>query len=364
MTKQEDYLALVTKSGKRKLKASSLLPYGDDRSRFQATVLFHEAAELERQALSLLDDPSIEVRLGAAIERCACLVLGLDVVESTLAWREVEELSALLPAEVAGAHRDRLDPLVRGAQRDLQELLTGAPVLHAAKFRWDGVAPPERPRARAELAALLDRVPGDAGFHLIAARAAIDDERMDELRRAVERAHRLMPANPLLRASWLAVLGDVLAHPDAAMSRAAAEDELARTHEDLRRDPADAVVYLGFIFASLAAFFVTPPGHEAQLHRQRALWAAEAGVKQPSASSQEIHRYLEAAGPVIMLLTGQTDAVMGLFDMVVRGKLREFGIEGPLDRGPVQPTPADLIRGITWSAARRLTPSRALDLVA
>jgi len=365
MTKQDEYLALVAKSGKRKFRATSLLPYGDEQSRFEAAVLFHEAAAIEGQALSLLDDLSIEVRLGAAIEQCACLVLGLDVVDSARAWREVEEISAGLPAEVASAHRDRLDPLYQEARRDLFKLLERAPILVRAKFQWEKVAEPDKPGARAEIAALLDRFPGEAMFHLIAAKAAIDEARIDELRWAVQRAHRLLPGSPLLRAYWLVMLGDLLAYPDATMSQTEAEDELARTYEDLQRRPADAVVYLGFIFASLAAFYVTRSrGEDAEVHQQRALWAAEEGAKQPSVISQDVHTYFLAAGHLISLLTAKMDAVMSIFEVMVREWLRNSGLDQPHDHGASQSTPASLIRIIALSAGRGLPPSQALDLAA
>ena len=69
-----DYSALISASGKLKLKATALLGYGDRESRFEAAVLFHDAVRLEAPALALLPEPPPEVRLANAIERWACLV--------------------------------------------------------------------------------------------------------------------------------------------------------------------------------------------------------------------------------------------------------------------------------------------------
>ena len=193
----------------------------------------------------------------------------------------------------------------------------------------------------------------------------MEEERLDEANRALQRAHRLLPGSPLLRAHRLLVVANSLAYPDAAMSRTEAEGELDRTYEDLQREPAGAVVYLGFMMASLAAFLVTFfRGEDASVHRQRADWAAEEGAKRPSIVSQDLGQHIEAAGLLIRLLTAKPDAFMSIIEVAARDTLRSIGVERPLDRGTPQSTGASLIRGVMLNAARWLPPSPALDLAA
>ncbi|KYG04186.1 hypothetical protein BE21_48190 [Sorangium cellulosum] len=362
MKTHDGYVALLASGGKRKLRANSLLAYGDEESRFEAAVLFHEAAEIERRALSLLEDAAPETRLRAAVERCACLVMGFDVVEAARAFREVEEASAAVPQETANAHRDRLDPLYFAARQDLTELLKRAPVLVSSRFRWEGIAETDRSRARAELDALLQRFPGESTFHLVDARAALDERRFDALGRAVRRAHRLCPDNPLLRAYMLLVTAQSIAYPGSATTREEAEAELDTAYQELNREPADGLVYLGFMTASLAAFLAAFYAGEdaAEVHGKRARWAAEVAAQRRSIISEDIGKYIEAAGPLIELLTTQPQMLTAIIENTLREALLNSDVGRASGESLQQLKAASLIRGVISQASRWLTPSAEL----
>lgn len=327
MTKREQYLALKATGGKRKIKATALLAYGDDESRFEAAVLLHEAAGIEKRALSLLDNPSLEVLLRAAVERCGCLVEGLDVAEAALAWREVEALSLVVAPSVVRAHRERIEPLYQASRRDFEELLGRAPLLRAAQFRWDLIAAPDKHKARVELEALLGRFPGEATFHLVASRAAIDERRLDEAARAVHRAGRLLPGNPLVRAHEILLAAYTLAYADSSAARAEAAEELARAHVELQREPADAAVYLGFMMASLVAYLVAlHRGEDTQIHRERAGWAALQGEARSSAVLEDVHRRIEVTRSLTETLTAEPEALEDVLEKVLRDAFRGGGL--------------------------------------
>ncbi|WP_437718795.1 hypothetical protein WMF45_21705 [Sorangium sp. So ce448] len=361
MNMHDEYLASLASGGKRKLRANSLLAYGDEESRFEAAVLFHEAADIEARALSLLEDVAPETRLRAAVERCACLVMGFDVVEAARAFRAVEEASAAVPQEVADAHRDRLDRLYFAARQDLTELLKRAPVLVSSRFRWEEIAEPDRPRARAEIETLLQRFPGESTFHLIDAMAALDERRIDDLGRALRRALRLCPDNPVLRAHMLLVTALSIAHPGSAMAREEAEAELEKTYQDLNREPTDGVVYLGFMTASLAAFLAAfYAGEDASVHGERARWAADIGAHRPSVVSWEVRNHIEGMKQIVKLLTTEPQMMSAFIEDSLREVLRDSHIVQDPGGGPPKPKAASLIGGVISAASRWLTPSAEL----
>jgi hypothetical protein len=303
----EDYLVKKSLAGKRKLRGTALLAYGDDESRFEAAVLFHEAARLEQEAVGLSGAMTPEERLGATVERCGCLIDGLAPTEAVAAWKEVEDLTRDVPADVAAALRRRLDPEYEAMTRALDEARRGAPVLTAAELRWRAVPAEKKPEARAELAELRRSFPGEAGFHLIEFAAALEQGRLDEAGRAALRAYRLRPEEPNLRCLMLMTAGEALP-PDQL------EALLERTHEDLKRAPADGLVYFGFALASLDA----ASAGAGELHRRRALWAAETGTAQPSSVQSEGARAaLSVLAVFVRLLVETPDVLVSLFDVVL-----------------------------------------------
>jgi hypothetical protein len=96
--------------GKLKMKALVRLAQVGKDAAFEAAALFREAARAEERALRLLESPSPEVRLGVAIERCACLVAARAPTAAAVAWGEVLIEGDSLPEDVVRAERTKLDP--------------------------------------------------------------------------------------------------------------------------------------------------------------------------------------------------------------------------------------------------------------
>lgn len=366
MNERDPYLALLTQSGKRKFKATMRLPYRDAESRFEAAVLFHEAADLEDQALSLISEPSAEVRLGAAIERCACLILGLDVFGSISAIHEVERLSANLPMSTANLLQERLEPMVKVLRRDFHELLSKSPILVGAAFRWERIAHKDKLKAREELAHWLERFPGDPIFYLIHSRAAVDARQLDEARRAAMRAYRLQPSNPYCRWVQLLFVADAMGNPDALMSQADALEHLTRTHDDLLREPADALVYLGFMIASFAAFLVAQVNGDATTtYRNWVRWAAEVGCERPGIDPNA-PKNVRAVGHLLAILLDRPETLT----TIIESLMNVIGSAVDVRQTPSMPnvgrsrTPGNVIRDMThlFASAAYLNPS--LDLAA
>lgn len=342
-----NYSALLEASGKLKLKATSLMAYGDDESRFDAAVLFHDAARLEARALALLPDPPPRVRLASAIERCGCLLEGLDVVQAIHAWQEVEQQSRAVPREEAEALRARIDPLYHAMQRDRAEATSKAPVLTAANFVWSDVPEADRSRVAGEISAVLSRFPGDAVAYFISAMAALHDQRLDDAARAIQRASRLRPDDPFFRGLALLLL-------PITMDATELEKRLAQTYDDLRREPADGMVYLGFVVASLGAFFA---GARPAVQKDRALWAAGEGATRPS-KIQGVKRFF-ALAPVLELIMDDPERL----EPILREVLRSLGVE---DRaGPEHaPTHRRLLGAVISGVVTALPPPPQMPLAA
>lgn len=71
------YAQARSAAGKLKIKARAKLAYGEPDETFEACVVLHEAARIERRAVRLVD-ATAETKLAALAEACACLLLGLD----------------------------------------------------------------------------------------------------------------------------------------------------------------------------------------------------------------------------------------------------------------------------------------------
>lgn len=106
-------------SSKLKMKARSHLLDWDPEDPafegcgFEAAVLFHQAERLEHAAILSLVDATDETRLNAAIERCACLVEGLDPLDAAQVWGEALELAARLPTETRAAYTEVFYPRLK-----------------------------------------------------------------------------------------------------------------------------------------------------------------------------------------------------------------------------------------------------------
>src|SRR4051812_34262423 len=110
------------------------LAQGGDDARFEAAALLREAARAEERALRLLESPAPEVRLGVAVERCACLVAAFAPTAAAVVWGEVLVEGDGLPEDVVRAERTKLDPRYEALQRAHLTALARAPTLRAAGF--------------------------------------------------------------------------------------------------------------------------------------------------------------------------------------------------------------------------------------
>lgn len=80
------YEVNVVSSSRLKLRATAYLAEATDRAIFNACVLFHDAARLERRAVEALTPGPPEARLVSAIEECWCLLDGFNPDAAAEVW--------------------------------------------------------------------------------------------------------------------------------------------------------------------------------------------------------------------------------------------------------------------------------------
>jgi Ku protein len=163
----DEYRDLLTKSGLMKLRATSLLAYGDVESRFEAVVLLHDAVRLEDRAFGLLSNPDQVSKLRHAVERWACFIDSLDPVNAKEAWERVKVLSRDVDPDTRRALRARIEPRWAAMSRAFERALKKAPVLFSDE-RFSMLLSREdldhQAQARIEVARLLEEYPGVAQF--------------------------------------------------------------------------------------------------------------------------------------------------------------------------------------------------------
>lgn len=263
----EAYRRKKSESGELKLRAKTLLALGTADSRFEAAVLLHEAASLERRVLALLDAVSPETRLRSAIEQCGCLVEGLDPTLSALAWGSVLEASLLVPEPVARAMRVRVDAAYRAQEQLQAEVVAASPTLRAIDFHVSSAIGPARARTVREIDRWLQHFPGDATIWYLRGWAATVDGKLDVAWGAIHRAHTLRPESSFYG-------GQLLLLVPWAKPQAEAEAALDGAYASVQDGAADAYECLCFAVASMQASRRSPHPQE---HWKRALSAALAG---------------------------------------------------------------------------------------
>jgi hypothetical protein len=152
------YKLALAGTGRLKMRALALLAEGTPESRFEAAVLLHEVARAEQRAIRAIDGAPPEVRLASAVERCWCLLEGLDPRAAGNAYGDVLAASKQLPIARASAFRARLEPKFKRVHSDYATAMNRSPT-----FRRDArgqrvssaVAPTD-----AEVGALLRLFPG------------------------------------------------------------------------------------------------------------------------------------------------------------------------------------------------------------
>ena len=194
----EAYERALTESGKLKLRAMSRLALGDGMSRFEAAVLFHEAVRAEQRALALLPAADPSTRLRFAVERCGCLLDGLDPLAASRVWGDVLMASEGVPS--ASAMRARIDSKYAREEQAFGALLRQQHIVVAEGAFIPGVSMP-RGKVRKALATLLKAYPGVADLWFAQCRELEREGRFAEAWQAIVRARQLAPDEPTFEAA-------------------------------------------------------------------------------------------------------------------------------------------------------------------
>jgi hypothetical protein len=201
----EEYEALLAESGPKKLQAKALLAFGDDKSVFEASVVLHDVVRIERRALEALPSPSATTRLLFLIERCACLLDGLDPAQALANWFALRLEAENVPKDTRDAMCERIEPRMVETEREFGTLLRKTPLLMST-WTASSVKQQERRTLRKALRRLLERYPGMATFWFSLSHL---EEYQDDLPGAwssAEKASRLEPENAVYTAAryWMA----------------------------------------------------------------------------------------------------------------------------------------------------------------
>jgi len=160
----EAYTRTLGTSAQHKVRALSLLAEGGEEATRTAVTLLHEAWRAERRALRVLEAPTPETRLRAAVEACGCLV---DARDPSLvldpAWGEVLDASTAVAPETAASIRRRLDPKVNALIREYAEAADHAPELFRMLVEETAWSAPRavRETARRQAEGMVRTFPGD-----------------------------------------------------------------------------------------------------------------------------------------------------------------------------------------------------------
>ncbi|HKY38995.1 MAG TPA: hypothetical protein VJN18_23815 [Polyangiaceae bacterium] len=115
----------LVSSSKLKLRATALLAEGTEATIFDACVLFHEAARLERRAVDALSPCPPETRLAGSIEECWCLIEGCDPDAAAGVWSrildEAQQVDHATAESMLGRLRPRYDRYIREFSRAVQD---------------------------------------------------------------------------------------------------------------------------------------------------------------------------------------------------------------------------------------------------
>jgi hypothetical protein len=189
-------------SGKLKVRATARLAEGDPESVFQACVLLHEAARLERRAVDALSHRSPITALSASVEECWCLVEGRDPPGAGDVWSRILEERSRVESKEARAALARLQPAFEETTRRFQDLLRASPTL--MRFRPErGLVPQSGSEQRAamrEVVKVLEVFPGIAALWGLRARFEDGAGSPDKAWKSLGRALQLEPENHRLRA--------------------------------------------------------------------------------------------------------------------------------------------------------------------
>lgn len=310
------YAYLLASAGKLEMRATAKLAEGTPDSVFEACVLLHEAARIERRALHALPSPPASVRLAATVEECFCLVEGLDPVGAAGAWARVVDERSLIPDDTT-ALLARLEPRYQQTLRDFQKLLGRCKTLMAHLRVGHGVPSTSSERASElrDVRRVLKRFPGAAMFWWRAYRLQDADGSFSDAWRSLSRARQLAPENPTYVALSLVLAVKALPPQEA-------DEHLQRARAAL--DELGPEVCLMYAHAEL---------ERAEATRERAHWlnardAVERGLSAPSTG--ELSKNLRATRLILdALLSGREPSIDILYKV---GLGEEVAAAPPGDR--------------------------------
>jgi predicted Zn-dependent protease len=266
-------------AGKLKLSARARLAEGGKGARYEAAVLYHEAARAEHRALLATEAPSPEARLASAIERCACLIEGFDataVLDD--GWADVLAASDAVGREAAAAMRARIDEKMLAFLVRYQRVLAATPGLRS--WLEEGRFRPLQ-AGKGELDRFLKAFPGDAWVWCARsiARAAAGD--VSAAWKAIRRARELAPDHTVFVQVELSLV-------PMYYEPAQAEARLESVYASIERGAANADGCFGFIYGALR--LAEKSDRREGLLRQ-ALAAAAEGSRVPPLGPEDRQRF-------------------------------------------------------------------------
>jgi hypothetical protein len=305
------YRGNLATSGKLKLRAKALLAEGTGEATFQACVLLHEAARIQRLALEALPVCPPETRLASLIEETWCYVEGRDPPLAAEAWSEVLPAREEVEARAADGMLSRVIPLYAALQREFSLAVHASPEVLALREagRLDHLPPDSLARARKELGRLLERFPGATSFWWMAYRLAESAGDRGGAWDALRRARELAPTNPRFLAMSVLVAAWALSPVEADKYLAAIRPTIAN-----RAEPEVCLMY-GLAELRLAEH---ARASERPERWSRARDAADAGVAR--ARTEGLRRNLKATQLIAReLLAGRKPTM----DILYRAGLSE-----------------------------------------
>ncbi|MEW5854609.1 MAG: hypothetical protein AB2A00_37885 [Myxococcota bacterium] len=216
----------LVESGALKMRASALLAEGRAEDRFEAAVLFHEAARAEKRALSATENPSATERLARWGEACGCLISGLDPPQAARAWGEVLNVAASLRPRTATATLNRLREAFLRQNAAFVATLRDAPLLQDEAT----LVPAEdkvRRQVLKQIDGLLELFPGVAHLWWLRFRNQKQAGDLHGGWESLRKAQLLAPDNPSFAAIALWLAPQVLSRRDAEARLDAAYDQVA-----------------------------------------------------------------------------------------------------------------------------------------
>lgn len=278
------YQVNLATSGKLKMRALGRLAEGTDEAVFDACVLLHEAARLQRRAVDALPMCPPITRLTSAVEECWCYVEGHDPPRAADAWGDVLRAQKEVESEAAKSVLSRLEPRFRATHQAFSGAIRSSATLLAIRDarRLSGLMPAELTKARKELGMVLTKFPGAASFWWMQYRLAEASEKKQDAWNALARCRRLEPDNQRFLAMSLLVAAWALPTSAADKAIASAWGSLVRA------EPGVCLMY------ALAEIALARREHASgrKLRWKRAREAADMGMAR--VDSESLRRNLKA----------------------------------------------------------------------